>query len=72
MCFHIPAHKNTKSPAAQVPQHYDLGFCPFDLEAAQAAYEDAADRAMQAAEDRWVDQGCSNTFDCDDDYRIAL
>jgi hypothetical protein len=35
--FHIPAHKNTKSPAAQVPQHYDLGFAPFDTAALQKA-----------------------------------
>jgi hypothetical protein len=52
--FHTPAHKAALDQRLQ--------------EQAIAAYEDAADRAMQALEDRWVDQGCSNSFDCDEDY----
>jgi hypothetical protein len=42
-------------------------------QAAIAEYEHAADQAMMAAEHRWIDNGCSNSYDCDDDYyRIAL
>ena len=56
--FHTPAHKAALDMNLQ--------------EQAIAAYEDAADRAMQALEDRWVDQGCSNQYDMDDDYHVAL
>ena len=31
--------------------------------------DSAADRAMMAAEHRWIDNGCSNTWDDDEFYQ---